>query len=228
MDAVRLDIPNPGVVAQNFFLESAMMLDILSAAGMNGLRPYFFRTSKTFGQRDAYLAIVASASEFVGSRYAVGPNQERISKLVAASKSKFGVSCANQTPDSAELASQVAAYYRTNWPLGSVVPVETNTPPFDIALPAEGQLLPDLIDSWRPLRMSRSVTQNGLIDSNVQRYVGRDWGTARPFAVDPQSIAVPSPEIVGASISDRFRLGLEIVLRANGVMVKTCGCGLGK
>jgi hypothetical protein len=204
LDAIRRDVPAPTVHARNLFHTSAAMWDAWAAYDPTA-KGYFVDEQLDAGDggedvtaaREA--AISYAAFRVLLHRYSLASGlQETFDELVGTMESLcYDIDVTNTEGDSpAALGNRIAAaviehgrsdganedrrYADTDYRPANA-PLLVAEPGADMADP----------NRWQPLALARVVAQNGQpLPSNVQRFVGPQWGAV-------QSFALPEPTFSG-------------------------------
>jgi hypothetical protein len=224
LEAIRLDFPNPAVHARNLFHLSVAMWDAWAAYDPEAAG-YIHRESATAGDIAAARreAVSYAAYRVLVARYAksVDPATSRL--LFDLKMDELGYppaleGTAGDTPSA--LGNRVAAAV-LEWggSDGSREDRFYDDPGYEpvnepLVLAESGTVLDDP-NRWQPLRFREALTQNGLVTTTTQIFVGSHWGRVRPFALegDPPIYLDPGPppQLDGAGDAD-FRHGsLEVV-----------------
>jgi hypothetical protein len=196
LDAIRLDFPNPAVHARNLFHLSVVFWDVWAAYDAEALG-YIHRESQTAADIAAarHEAISYGAYRLLHSRYAKSENASTTQLILDLMMEDLGydtniTSVAGDTP--AALGNRVAAAVMA-WGDSDGAREDTfyDDPSYSpvnsaMLISGRGTTLNDP-NRWQPLRFNRALTQNGLITTTVQIFVGSHWGWVRPFALAPES-----------------------------------------
>ena len=218
LQAIRRDIPRPGVHARNLWHTSVAMWDAWAAYD-DVADPYFIdeRVAVPAGaEREAARAIsIAVAAHRVAThryRNAIGgPNSlacmdellvdmgidpadtatDGDGPIALGNRIGFGI-VARYADDGANEANDYAD--TTGW--------VTNNPPLVVDRP--GVTLP-YPDEWQIMNIAVAETQNGIVlDSGLQGYIGPNWGWVEPFALGPERVGTYAYLMPGAppSVAD--------------------------
>jgi hypothetical protein len=200
LNAIRRDIPRPGVHARNLFHVSVAMWDAWAAFD-DVADGYFYTERHTAADvaaaRDeaiAYAAYRVASHRYDASRSVGAPvslvcfadfmrhlgYDPDVATLEGDSPAALGnrigaLVIAESANDGANEANDYAD--TTGW-------APTNSPMF-VDAPGAGEVVD--IDTWQQLILSEAVTQNGIaLDGGLQGYIGPNWGEVTPFALVAQ------------------------------------------
>ncbi|MFT4687947.1 MAG: hypothetical protein ACI9OD_000138 [Limisphaerales bacterium] len=230
--AIRLDFPNPAVQARNLFHTSVAMWDTWAAFDTNALGYVHNETATATDVAAARReAISYAAYRVLAHRYALSVSVSNTLPALAAQMTSLGFDPANtRTTDStpAALGNRVAATV-----LGFAASDRSNeltlysdptySPVNDpLILALAGTTLNDL-NRWQPLAFDIAFTQNGLVASQIQIYIGSHWGAVRPFTLELQpneSVYLDPgtpPQLGGVGDAD-YRAGVVSVIEYSNLM----------
>ncbi len=197
LEAVRADTPAPTVHARNLFHTSAAMWDASVAYTGEG-RAVFVELDRSTDPDAALVAMSHAAHELLSARYrnSVGGAQslEAFDRTLAAlcldaadadgdGPAADGRLIATEILDSfiddgsLELDGYLdLAYFPSNEPLRVA----------EVGVPVEAP------DSWQPLQLNESITQNDQSQLvGLQSYIGPHWGSVEPFAMERAADGLP-------------------------------------
>ncbi len=193
LSAIRLDFPNPPVHARNLFHTSVAMWDAWACYDTNAVG-YLHRELATAADIAAARreAISYAAYRVLHHRYSlsVASNVTHLAltnQMIALNYDPVVTTTNGNTPAAVgnRVAATVLAFAATdgsnetiNYTDATYAPVNI---PLILAQPGTTMYQPN---RWQPLAFEFAVTQNGLIASKVQVYVGSHWGPVRPFAME--------------------------------------------
>jgi uncharacterized protein YjeT (DUF2065 family) len=201
LDAIRRDFPAPTVHARNLFHVSAAMWDAWAAYDAVADGVFVDEKHDADDVRAAREeAMSYAAYRILLHRYALAVGmQETFDELTATMEAlcfPIGVtSTVGDTP--AALGNRIAAAViahgldddaneQQRYDTPDYAPVND---PLVVAEP--GARLRDP-NRWQPLALDRQVAQNGLLlPSQVQTFVGSEWGHVEPFALPPSANGLP-------------------------------------
>ncbi len=207
LNAIRIDFPAPTVHSRNLYHTSAAMYDAWSAFD-NTAAGVFFHEKHSVGNvataRDE--AISYAAYRVLSERYthAVDPvaSQTLFDNLMTTlGYDKNITTTIGNTPAAIgnRIAQQILAaslndgsneannyvdntgYSPTNTPMIVDHPSITGPSGTPLANP----------NHWQPLFINSAVTQNGLLGTDLQEYIGPHWGSVETFAMGKQGNPVP-------------------------------------
>jgi hypothetical protein len=211
LDAIRIDLPKPGVHARNLFHLSVAMWDAWAAYDPWALGHIV--SEKNLGTLDVSEAraeaISYAAYRVLSYRFPVGhldangvpchPNAAISQAALEAEMRALGYDPAftSMEGDSpAALGNRIgAAVIRAGQADGAhegeglCYPDATGyasvNPPLIFKLPGAGEVVDP--NRWQPLAFDFQVTQNGIpIGASTQGFVGIGWGSVTPFALEPE------------------------------------------
>lgn len=190
LDAIRRDIPNPGVHARNLFHLSGAMWDVWRAYGGGGVGYVVDEAqsaSDVAAARDE--AISHAAFTLLTHRYARATGGDVSTACFDAFMHKLGYAPDDESAPAAFGRHVAEAWIEAGLDDGAnergryadTTGFEAQNPPLDIN--ASGTVMADP-GQWQPLQLERAVTQNGQdAAAGVQQYIGAHWGNVRPFAM---------------------------------------------
>jgi hypothetical protein len=214
LHAVRKDLPRPTVHARNLFHLSAAMFDAWAAYDPTARGVYSQEKHLTGADDTARSTAVAYAAHRVlAHRYANSAGGAPIVTCIDEGLSRLGLANDGSTSGDSPAAvgnrigqavldatlgdgSNEANNYAdtTGWQ-------PTNTPlsPGDASTPmADPQ-------HWQQLLLQGSVSQNGISQPALQKYVGAQWGLVKPFAMQRTGRLYHDPGPAPAQASDQMR-----------------------
>lgn len=232
LSAIRIDIPHPPVHARNLFHLSAVMYDAWAAYDTNATG-FLYHAKHTAADVAAarHEAISYAAYRLLRQRYALSRNAATTLAVLDSRFAGLGFDRNNLSADPATPAglgnavfATLTAYVaedgaRQNFAYVDAPPAEGGYQsvnlPLGIAIP--GTLAVD-VNRWQPLAISDATTQNGIPVDSIQKFVGAQWLTVRPFALtrdDPRQpwIDPGPPPRLGTVTTDEFRDNVVAVLR---------------
>jgi len=201
LDAIRRDFPAPTVHARNLFHVSAAMWDAWAAFDSSA-DGYFvdedLDAADVLTSREA--AISYAAYRLLLHRYSIANGLEQtFNQLAATMESQCYrldyVTTEGTSP--AALGNRIAATIidatRDDGSLETNRYVDEDYRPVNdpmvVSLPGTTMHDPN---RWQPLALDQQVTQNDLVvPSNVQTFVGPNWGGVRGFALSPSEAGLP-------------------------------------
>lgn len=202
LDAIRRDVPAPTVHARNLFHLSAVMWDAWAAYEVAAIGVFVdVEADAADVESERTVAISYAAHRLLSARYlkAIGGDAS-----LAQFDQVFHDLCGRKAHDraslspSAELGIQIAEFVlTTTLNDGSLesnnyidVTYEPANPPLNVTTP--GTKMVDA-NRWQPLWIESPVTQNGVpLDSSLQEFIGPNWGSVLPFALDDSSDGSPA------------------------------------
>jgi len=202
LEAIRVDFPNPAVHARNLFHLSVAMWDTWAAYD-SAATGYIHRETQGTANIAAARreAISYAAYRVLHSRYSKSVSPTTSHALFDALMEKLGysISVTATTGDTpAAVGNRIAAAV-LSWgdSDGSRESSYYNDPSYSpvndwMDLRLSGTTLNDP-NRWQPLRFTQALTQNGLITSTVQIFVGSHWGSVRPFALEDEETTYLNP-----------------------------------
>jgi hypothetical protein len=200
--AIRVDIPRPPIHARNLFHVSVAMWDAWAAYDPVA-RGYFVtdKVTSTNPAADRATTISFAAYRVLSARYAKSPNAAQSDAAFAARMEALGYdpSYTDATASNpAALGNRIgAAVLAATLGDGSNEAANyadpTYTPVNDpLVVKQPGTTMNDP-NRWQPLALDVMIGQNGVpIPGKVQVFVGPQWGSVTPFAIDFATL-VPGP-----------------------------------
>ncbi len=207
MDAIRIDFPAPTVHSRNLYHTSAAMYDAWAAFDPRS-KGSFYTENHTSDNLDAARqeAISYAAYRVLSHRYslAVDPvaSQARFDNLmnglgydrnvtttVGDSPAAIGNRIANEIirATQGDGSNELANYADTT----NYAPVnEPMTVDFPSIVPPDSLPLANP-NRWQPLFIDSALTQNGLIGTDLQQFIGPHWGDVTPFAMGRNGTSGP-------------------------------------
>ena len=199
LDAIRIDFPAPTVHSRNLYHTSAAMYDAWAAYDNTSVGS-FFKENLTAGDVAAARneAISYAAYRVLSQRYSLANDpltsqsyfddlmstlnyDTNVTTTVGNTPAAIGNRIAqtilsatlNDGSDEANNYVDNTGYSATNVPM--VVDYPSATGPFNPALAD--------VNHWQPLFIDSAITQNGLIGTDLQQYIGPHWGAVETFAM---------------------------------------------
>lgn len=225
--AIRRDFPNPPVHARNLFHTSVAMWDAWACYDTNAVG-YLHRERATAADLTAARreAISFAAYRVLHHRFSLSVNSNATHQALAAGMAMLGydtneVTTTGGTPAALgnRVAQAVLAFAATdgsnetiNYTDPTYAPVNS---PLILAVAGTQMSNPN---RWQPLAFEVAFTQNGLIASKIQVYVGSHWGPVRPFALELAPGATTyldpgPPPLLGTATDAAFKDGMVTVIR---------------
>lgn len=233
LGAIRLDVPAPTVHARTLFHSSAAMWDAWAA--------YDATAQGVFVNEDHDATDLRAAREEAISYAAYGILVERYLLSPGAEESVTGFDqlmddlCFDRTftdddgDSPAELGNRIAntilaetttdgSNEADGYADSSYAPVN---PPLVVA--TAGTVMNDP-NRWQPLELEVMVAQNGMpLDETVQTFVGSQWGTVEPFAIDRPSsgpaLDPGEPPMLGDPDTDgEFKAAIVAVIASSAIL----------
>lgn len=235
--AIRLDFPNPPVHARNLFHTSVAMWDAWAAYGTKAIGYLHNETATAVDVTAArHEAISYAAYRVLAHRYALSVNASNTLAALETQLTSLGYDPNNTTTSGmspAALGNRVAttvlnfaASDRSNETIfyndPSYAPINN---PLILALP--GTVL-DNINHWQPLAFDEAFTQNGLVTSKIQIFIGSHWGAVRPFTLElgtNESISLDPgmpPQLGGITDAD-YKSGVVSVIQHSALLDPASG-----
>ncbi len=235
--AIRLDFPNPPVHARNLFHTSVAMWDAWAAYGTKAIGYLHNETATAVDVTAArHEAISYAAYRVLTHRYALSVNASNTLAALETQLTSLGYDPNNTTTSGmspAALGNRVAttvlnfaASDRSNETIfyndPSYAPINN---PLILALP--GTVL-DNINHWQPLAFDEAFTQNGLVTSKIQIFIGSHWGAVRPFTLElgtNESISLDPgmpPQLGGITDAD-YKSGVVSVIQHSALLDPASG-----
>ncbi|MBY0276805.1 FG-GAP-like repeat-containing protein, partial [Candidatus Binatia bacterium] len=224
LDAIRIDLPRPPVHARNLFHLAVAMWDAWAAYDpvADG---HLVRDEVTSADpaRDREIAISFAAYRVLASRYARSVNAARTLAALRAKMEELGLD-----PGYASTAGDDPAAVGNRVGLGVIAATlgdganesinyadPTYAPANDPLVVTRTEIAMDDPNRWQPLALAVSVTQNGIVlPSRVQVFVGPQWGSVTPFAIDfPSLVPGPPPRLHDPASDAEFKQQAVEVLR---------------
>ncbi len=230
--AVRRDFPAPTVHARNLFHISAAMWDAWAAYDPRATG--YFVTEKLEDDDPAAreVAISHAAYRMLRHRYAPAAGaQESFTSFDATMEALCldpGVTT-TEGDDPEALGNRIAvaaiAFGEGDGSLEDEFYVDLSYEPANepMEVLASGTTMADP-NRWQPLAFEEAVAQNGLrLESNVQSFVGPNWGWVTPFALAPSDEGLPldpgPPPLLGDSTTDaEFKDAIVEVIRYSSLL----------
>jgi hypothetical protein len=197
LNAIRRDIPKPGVHARNLYTLSAAMWDAWAAYDTTA-DGVFYRTRHTATDVAAAREEAISYAAYRVLMYRYSPT---LSAGGAASNACFGSFMASlgYDPDMASTTGDTPAAIgnrigqaildamrddganEANNYMDTTMYMPAN-PPLVLDVPGSTVPMPGV---WQQLNLSEAATQNGIVlPSGIQPYIGPNWGRVTPFALE--------------------------------------------
>lgn len=246
LDAIRRDFPAPTVHARNLFHLSTAMWDSWAAFEPEAVG-YFTTSQEKLSNETApprirevievddaqdRLAVISFAAHTVlVERYRIAVGSEESLDQFDALLTDLCLDPTIPDPLGLEIGQAVLAATKDDGSNESAIYVadyEPVNPPMVIREPGTTMVDPN---RWQQLEFEIAMTQNGqLLESNIQDYVGPQWGSVTPFALSPSPNGLPidpgPPPLLGTPTQDEFVSGAIEVIRssskldpADGVMI---------
>jgi hypothetical protein len=226
LDAIRRDVPRPGVHARNLFHVAVAMHDAWAACtpGHSGYLHQEADAACAASAEERDRAIAAAAARVFLHRYTkaiggavsadcadkllaklgldreapAGPGAALGARVGAAVVAAFAADGANEAHDYADTTGYAAA-----------------NPPLVVDLPGAPAKDPDV---WQELNLAVAETQNGIIvEAGKQPYIGSNWGFVKGFATPaPDAAGVvhpagPAPKVADADTAAQV---LQVIRRS--------------
>jgi hypothetical protein len=232
LSAIRIDTPNPPVHARNLFHLSVAMYDAWAAYD-NVAVGYLYHNKHSAADVTAARreAISYAAYRLLKERYALSVKATNTLPLLDAQMTSLGYDTNNTSLDTTTPAgvgdsvyAAVSAYYLrdgsrqlqfyTDQPVNQGGYVSSN-PPLNVALTGTSTVDPN---RWQPLFITNAMTQNGIPIATIQKFIGAQWKTVRPFALardntnSPWIDPGPPPHLGGAGDA-QYRTEVVDVIR---------------
>lgn len=203
--AIRIDLPHPPVHARNLFHLSVAMYDAWAAYDTNSIG-YLYHGKHQAPDIEAARreAISYAAYRILSERYALSRNASNtlatlsvrmqvlgyatnstsldpstpagLGNLVAATVSEFAMhDGARQLQAYADLPPEAGGYVARNLPL----------------ITGDSGTLATNVNCWQRLAITNAVSQNGLPESAIQKFLGAQWLGVRPFALQRENSQLP-------------------------------------
>jgi hypothetical protein len=199
LDAIRRDIPKPGVHARNLFHVSVAMYDAWAAFDPVADGVVFReKVAVDAAERDAErdTALSYAAVQVLRHRYAASADGPTSLSCFDALLTKLGLDPADERTDGMDAvalgnrigravvdafhddgANEADAYADTTGYASVNQPLIVDRPGAECEDPAV----------WQELNLAQGETQNGIIVEGKQQYIGPNWGFVRPFALPPDA-----------------------------------------
>lgn len=224
LSAIRIDLPNPPVHARNLFHFSVAMYDAWAAYDSNAVGVIYHQKHSAADIAAARReAISYAAYRILRERYALSRGATNTLPALDAQLAALGYRPDNTSLDSStpagvgnRVAAAVSAYYLNDGArqlqlYQDAPPEQGGYQPVNAPLPLKFISLPPVdVNRWQPLAITDAQTQNGILASNIQVFVGSQWRDVRPFALTrsvPQGAWMdpgPPPHL-GSSTDSEFR-----------------------
>lgn len=194
LNAIRRDIPEPGVHARNLFHSSVAMWDAWVAYDDVGVGVVVRESVTAADVVDAReIALSYAAHEVLSHRYVQAAGGDVSLACFDAQMTALGLDPTNDNSSGTDpvavgnrIGKAVVQYYAddgANEANGYADPggYEPSNPLLTID---SVFFTPDVPDLWAPINLAEAVTQNGIAaESGVQVYIGPHWGGVEPFAL---------------------------------------------
>ena len=199
LDAIRIDFPAPTVHARNLYHTSAAMYDAWAAFEPNARGSFYLdkhSAEDVAAARDE--AISYAAYRVLSERYTHAVDPEATQAQFDALMLDLGYDAAVTTTVGdapAALGNRIAAQILaatiddgSNEAFGYVdgTGYQPVNPPMTVDYPSVvspgSEPLADP-NRWQPLYIDSALTQNGLLNFSLQRYIGPHWGNVETFAL---------------------------------------------
>ncbi|MGI9605967.1 MAG: vanadium-dependent haloperoxidase [Acidimicrobiales bacterium] len=197
LDAIRRDTPSPTVHARNLFHVSAAMWDAWAAYDEGATALFVDAPKRDIGpERDVTVAYAAYT--VLGRRYR---NSVGGTESLAAFDAELSAQCLEPVSDDigdaallgVDIGETILEQFRNDGAFEFDAYVDLSYVPVNeslvVAEPGAGMIDPD---RWQPLELAKSVTQNDQEQvSGTQQFLGPQWGTVVPFALEPSDVGLP-------------------------------------
>jgi len=197
LNAIRRDIPKPGVHARNLFHVSAAMWDAWAAYDMTA-DGVFYTTRETATDITAARqeAISYAAYRVLMHRYAPalslgGPiSQDCFTRFLSTlGYDPMNTTATGNSPAAVgnRIAMQIISGTMNDGANEAMRYADTTSyapmnPPLVLDIPGSTVPFPSV---WQQLNLSEAATQNGIVlPTGIQPYIGPNWGSVRPFALE--------------------------------------------
>lgn len=237
IDAIRRDIPMPGVHARNLFHVSAAMYDAWAAYDANATG--FLTTEKAVAvdvdaERDAAIAFAAyrvithryaraqgaaisavCLRDFMAGRGYDVDDDDTAGDTPAAVGNRVGARIVNAFADDG--ANEVNDYQ-------DATDYFATNPPMLVEGPGAGANDPDV---WQELSLEVAVSQNGIpVAAGAQQYIGSNWRDVEPYAlpddVDGDGLRLPLPP-PPAFESEQMKREVQQLLEMSSILTEGAG-----
>ncbi len=203
LSAIRIDLPNPPVHARNLFHFSVTVYDAWAAYDTNAVG-VIYHQKHAAGDLDAARreAISYAAYRILRERYALSKGASTTLAALDRRLTQQGYNTNDMTLDPTRpagvgnrVASAVSAFYfndgaRQAQSYQDATPAQGGYQPINPPLPLKFISLPPLdVNRWQPLAITDAQTQNGILVSNIQVFLGSQWRDVRPFAMTRETPA---------------------------------------
>jgi hypothetical protein len=234
---IRIDLPRPPIHARNLFHFAVAMWD--AWATYDPTASGYVTTEKHVSadaEADRAEAISYAAYRVLTERYAISPNAATSLAAFTARMTALGYdpNDTTTTGDSpAAIGNRIGqavidsslddgSNEANNYSDATYVSVN---PPLIVALPGATMIDPN---RWQPLALDHQVTQNGIpIPGEIQSYVGPQWGSVRPFAVNfSELVPDPPPMLHDPQTDALFKEAAVDVIRASSRLTPDDGATL--
>jgi len=224
--AIRLDFPNPPVHARNLFHTSVAMWDAWAAYSTNAIGyVHHEKVSAADPAAARREAISYAAYRVLAHRYALSVSASNTLAALSAQMTALGYDPANTATNGTTPAAlgnrvaasvlQFAASDRSNESINYADPTyaPVNNP---LILANPGTSLFNF-NRWQPLAFDVAFTQNGLVASKIQIFVGSHWGAVRPFTLvlhTNESVYLdpgPPPQLGGVGDADYKAAAVTVI-----------------
>ncbi|MFT6162105.1 MAG: hypothetical protein ACJA00_004703 [Myxococcota bacterium] len=195
LNAIRRDIPEPGVHARNLLHSSVAMWDAWVAYDDIGVGVVVQESATSTDVTDAReIAMSYAAHEVLTHRYARATGGDVSLACFDAQMTALGLDPANENSSGADpvalgnrIGKAVIARFAGDGANEANDYADPNGyEPVNSLLTIDSvEFSPEFPDFWAPINLAAAVTQNGIAaDSGVQDYIGPHWGSVEPFALE--------------------------------------------
>lgn len=236
LDAIRRDLPAPGVHARNLFHVSVAMYDAWAAYETEADGYVVHEKVGALDVAARRAAISHAAYRVLRTRYAVSVSSAVILAELDLTFSALGYDALDVRTTGTDgvalgnrIAETVLAHFSNDGATNMMgtygdptyMPVNA---PLVVSMP--GATLAD-VTRWQPLYLDAMVSQNGIpVPETTQGFVGARWGGVRPFALEREDPLAPyhdpgAPPRLGGVGDARMRAEVTEVLRLQSLLDPT-------
>ncbi len=248
LSAIRIDLPHPPVHARNLFTLSAAMYDAWAAYDPVAVGfVHHEKHSAADVEAARHEAISYAAYRILKERFALSRNA--VTTLAALdvrlaalgyNKNNFSVDASTPAGLGNRIAAEVSSYFLNDGALQ--LRAYADYPAYPASLGGYASVNRPLItgsreslafdvNRWQPLVITNQVSQNGIPLEAIQKFLGAQWLSVRPFALTRNDASKPwidpgPPDRLGGAGDTRFRSEVVDVIRASSILTPDDGVNI--
>ncbi len=239
LSAIRIDKPHPPVHARNLFSVSVAMYDAWAAYDSNAVG-FIYRGKHTAADVAAarHEAISYAAYRMLAERYALSVGAATTLPALASQLTTLGYNSGNTSTNTATPAgvgnsvyAAVSAWFLNDASRQTASPAYSDpsyTPVNDYLVTGfSGTTVVD-VNRWQPLAIANAVDQNGIPTGPLQKFLGSQWISVRPFALTRTATNLPwinpgPPPLLNTATAAAFRSNVVECIRKSSEMTPDDG-----